>query len=381
MTSEERHEQRYQRRKAKREEKRKRLYGRFDDFSRIYDMNSLYDAYRQSRKGIQWKMSTQKYTFNLLKNLCNTRDKLIMGEDVRKGFINFDLVERGKLRHISSVHFSERVVQRSLCDNALVPMLSKSLIYDNGASMKGKGIDFSLRRTEAFIHKYYRLYGNDGYVVSVDFSSYFENIQHKPLFELVEEQFTDKKLIKLIKDFIKAFGDKGLGIGSQVSQVLAISFMNKIDHYIKEKLREKFYNRYMDDSLFIVRTKDEAHQILETVRKLYEKFGIIVNEKKTHIVKLSHGFTFLKTKFYLTKTGKVVKRICRKSVTTMRRKLKKFRKFVDAGVMTFEQVRNSFNSWLGYASHKHTYHTRQNMCKLFNKLFIEDWHPAQYQPA
>ena len=65
----------------------------------------------------------------------------------------------------------------------------------------------------------------------------------------------------------------------------------------------------------------------------------------------------------------------------MRRKLKKFKKFVDAGVMTFEQARNSFNSWIGYASHKHTYYTRQNMIKLFNKLFIEDWHPAQYQPA
>lgn len=376
MTSEERHEARYQRRKQKREEKRRARLSRYDDFSKITDLNSLYKAYKKSRKGVRWKASVQRYEINCLKNIKKTHDMLERGDDVRKGFIYFDLIERGKLRHIASVHFSERVVQRSLCDNALVPMLSNSLIYDNGASLEGKGIDFALNRCSAFLQKHFRKHGTEGYVVSVDFSKYFENIVHSHLFELVDKCFTDERVKDLTKKFIEAFGDKGLGIGSQISQVLAISFMNKIDHYIKEVLRIKPYIRYMDDSWFLVETKEKAVELLKTLRKLYAEFGIIVNEKKTHIIKLSHGFTFLKTKFFVTKTGKIVKKICHQSVVVMRRKLKKFKKFVDAGQMTYQQVVNAYESWKGYAKRKHTYNTRKSMNKLFNKLFIDNWKMA-----
>lgn len=377
MTSEERHEARYLRRKQKREEKRHAKLGKYDDFSKVSDLNSLYKAYKKSRKGVRWKASVQRYEMNYLKNIKNTHDKLENEEDVRRGFIFFDLLERGKLRHIASVHFSERVVQRSLCDNSLVPMLSNSLIYDNGASLQGKGIDFALDRCSVFLQKHFRKYGTEGYVLSVDFSKYFENIPHEHLFKLIDENFTDEKLKNLTKKFIEAFGDKGLGIGSQISQVLAISFMNKIDHFIKEVLRVKSYIRYMDDSLFIVKTKEEAVKILNTLRKLYAEFGIIVNERKTKIIKLSHGFTFLKTKFFVTETGKIVKKICHRSVVVMRRKLKKFKKLLDEGKMTYQQIVNAYESWKGYAKHKNTYKTRLNMSQLFNKLFIDNW----YKPA
>lgn len=62
------------------------------------------------------------------------------------------------------------------------------------------------------------------------------------------------------------------------------------------------------------------------------------------IVKLSHGFTFLKIKYNLTETGKVQERISKDSVTRMRRKLKKFRKLMDAGEMSFDDVRCAYAS-------------------------------------
>ena len=101
--------------------------------------------------------------------------------------------------------------------------------------------------------------------------------------------------------------------------------------------------------------------------------GIRLNEKKTKIVKLSRGFTFLKTHFILTDTGKVVKRICRESVTRERRKLKKFAKLNERGEMSFAQIREAYNSWRGYASQKDAYKTIRNMDALFNRLFIENW--------
>lgn len=369
MTSEERHEARYQRRKQKRIEKFNKKFKSCDCYKTICNLNKLYKAYLKSRKGIRWKSSVQKFTLHLIRNLHHLLMDLIHEKDIRKGFIEFDLMERGKRRHISSVHFSERIVQRAVCDNCLVPVLANSLIYDNGASLKDKGVDFSIRRVVTFLQKYYRKYGNDGYVILIDFKSYFDNINHEILYKIIDKYFQDKQLKNLLKLFIDSFGKVGLGLGSQVCQIFAIAFINSIDHYIKEKLHIKFYHRYMDDSLLIIRTKEMAHKVLDILYSLYNKFHIKVNKHKTQIVKLSHGFTFLKTQFFLTNTGKVIQKMCHRSVVVMRRKLKKFKKFVDEGVMTFEQVNNSFQSWLGYASHKNTYRTRQNMIQLFNKLF------------
>ena len=46
-------------------------------------------------------------------------------------------------------------------------------------------------------------------------------------------------------NFIQAFGpEKSLGLGSEVSQICAVFFPNKVDHFIKEKLRIKYYGRY-----------------------------------------------------------------------------------------------------------------------------------------
>ena len=129
----------------------------------------------------------------------------------------------------------------------------------------------------------------------------------------------------------------------------------------------------MDDSYLIHISKEFLKDALEKIRGIYESLGIKLNEKKTRIVKLSRGFTFLKTQFSLTDTGKVVKKICRDSVTRERRKLKKFAALVNAGEMKFSQVREQYASWRGYAGKKDAYKTIRSMDKLFNRLFIEEW--------
>ena len=143
---------------------------------------------------------------------------MIAGRYRSKGFYEFDIVERGKPRHIRSVHISERVVQRCLCDYCLVPMLSRSFIYDNGASLRGKGYDFAVSRVTHFLAEHYRKHGREGYVLVFDFSKYFDTAQHEPVFREFERSGIDDRLVTLSKYFIQNFGDVGLGLGSQVSQ-------------------------------------------------------------------------------------------------------------------------------------------------------------------
>ena len=61
-------------------------------------------------------------------------------------------------------------------------------------------------------------------------------------------------------------------------------------------------------------------------------------------MKISHGFTFLKARFYLTETGKVVRKIYKKSIVRERRKLKKFVPLLESGVMSYTDVATAFQS-------------------------------------
>lgn len=369
MTSAERKENRRIRRSVTREAKKQAAVGECDSLEKVADPNALMSASKKARSGITWKASVQRYLMNLLKNVADTHKKILSEEDVRRGFIKFDLIERGKLRHISSVHFSERVAQRSLCANALIPTLTRGLIYDNGASLKNKGITFALDRLSAHLQRHYRKHGNEGYVLLLDFSDYFGRIRHDVIKKILCQNFKDERLISLAMSFVYAFGEKGLGLGSETSQIFAVTYPSKIDHYIKEILKIKGYARYMDDSYLIHEDKDYLKKCLEDLKGKFAEVGIVLNPKKTRIIKLSKGFTFLKTQYFLTDTGKIVRKACRESIVRQRRKLKKFKKFSDAGDMPFGHIYNSYMSWRGYIGHKDAHRTISSMDKLFRELF------------
>ena len=373
MTSEERKERRYQRRKAAREAKRREKIGKDDVYERVASDNSLYEAANEAAKGVTWKASVQRYHASLLFNISNTRADLLAGKDIRRGFICFTICERGKLRNIKSVHFSERVVQKSFCTNVLYPTFTCGLIYDNGASQEGKGTHFALRRLKTHLRRHFRKYGREGGILLIDFSDYFGNAQHEALFSLYDEVFTDPRIIALGKAFISAFGEIGLGLGSETSQLNAVRLPNKADHYAKEVLRIHGYARFMDDTYAIHQDIKYIEFCLASLRVIYADHGIVVNEKKTKIVDLKHGFTYLKTRFYITETGRIIAKPCRESITRERRKLKKQAKLVEAGVLTFDAVRCSYASHIGGLQHRNAYRTIQSMNRLFNRLFIEQW--------
>ena len=83
--------------------------------------------------------------------------------------------------------------------------------------------------------------------------------------------------------------EKGLEIGNYTSQMFANIYLNEVDQYIKHQLKVKYYCRYLDDSIVIVRTKKEAKEILEKFLK--ENLELELN-KKTQIFKEKQGVNF-----------------------------------------------------------------------------------------
>lgn len=314
---------RYLRDKEKRKQKRLKFLKEYLSFDRITLLSSLYKASMASARGVRWKDSVQKFLGSVLFNISYIQDDLLGFVNICMGFICFTKSERGKTRNISSVKFRERVVQKDMCQNALTPVMTYNLITDNSASQKDKGTCYAIKRVTEFLRKHYRKYGNEGYVLLIDFKGYFENIEHQICKNNLSEIFADERILKYAYDFIDAFGDKGLGLGSETSQINAIAYTNKIDHYIKEVARIKYYARYMDDSIFIHHSKEYLENLLVDLKEKYTAYGITLNHKKTIICNLKHGFIFLKTRFFITDTGKVLRKPCRDRITDERRKLKK----------------------------------------------------------
>lgn len=369
MNSKERHEARYQRRKQKREAKKQLLYADCDKYEKVFTFDNLYNGFRQCCRGVGWKASTQRYKANALQNVNNTLSLLRNCKFKSRGFYEFDRCERGKMRHIKSIHLSERIVQRCLCDNALVSMFSRSFIYDNGACIKGKGIKFAECRLKCHLQRHYRKYGTDGYALVFDFSKYFDNIEHKPLKDIIDSEYTDTRLAGLVKQLVDDFGDIGLGLGSQISQACALRYPNRLDHYIKEVLRIKGYARYMDDGYLLHKSKEYLQKCLSDIKQICGELGIKLNTKKTQIVKISRGITFLQRRFVLTETGKVIIKPRPRGIVKMRRKLRVFKRKLDAGKMAFADIKTSFVSFKGHLKHCNAHRIIVRLNALFDKIF------------
>ena len=172
---------------------------------KLYDANNLIKAFNDTKKASMWKESTQRYEINLLKNIHKTQSDFKSGKYKQKEFYTFKINERGHERLIKSLHIYDRVIQRSLCDNILVPKLKKYLIYDNGASLKNKGIDFTRKRFDMHLQKYIRKHGTEGYILQIDFKKFFDNIPHRQLTDAIREKINDCDVMELVKYIVNTF--------------------------------------------------------------------------------------------------------------------------------------------------------------------------------
>ena len=109
----------------------------------------------------------------------------------------------------------------------------------------------------------------------------------------VKRKIKDKEALKIVFDIID--GDSqtdGLGIGNMTSQILAIFYLNDMDHYIKEDLKIKYYVRYQDDFLLFHQSKQYLRECFEKIKKFLEKEKLTLNNKSM-ILTSNNNFTFL----------------------------------------------------------------------------------------
>ena len=323
----------------------------------IIGFEALYKSAMKCKKGVIWKDSVAHYILNIVEESIKLEDQLKGGDYHSRPLKPFTVNSNGKMRTVMGVAFRDRVFQRSLNDNAIYPQMTRSFIYDNGACQKGKGTNFSRERLVCFLQRFYRKHGTSGYVLQCDIKGYYPNMRHDAVEATFKKHLNEETFNLAVKVLREQYpGEVGYLPGSQMIQIAGISVLSEFDHFVKERLRIKYYVRYMDDFLLIHEDADYLSECKDKINERLKTIGFELHPKKTRIYPIKDGIKFLGFIYRLTDTGKVVQTVIPINVKRYRGKLKRLVGLAKKGQLTKEKVDECYRSWRAHCergdSHK-----------------------------
>lgn len=329
------------------------------------EFKKVYKSGKRAKRGTSWKESVQSYEMRIFRHAAKATKNLKNKTVKAKPFDRFTINSRGKTRHIEAFGIQDRVIHKTINDNSLKPAIVSHIIYDNSATIEGRGNDFAIERLICHLQKHYREHGREGGIALMDFHDYFASID-RDLLQNKLYNIVDEDTVNITCYYTSRFS-KGLGVGSELSQISAVYFPTPFDYNAKQNLAIKFYHRYMDDSYMIHESLDYLEYCVDSQTKVANSLSIEINEKHTQIVPLTKPFIFMKKLIYLEENGHVTIHIQPKYYKMHKKKLVAQRKALDEDPTKFKSILDSNQSWFGFAN---KFETHKKMAKI-NYMFYD----------
>lgn len=356
---------------------------KYDD---IVDIDKIREMYHIIRVNTKNRGKLHKFELFYSSNIISILEAL-RSKCYKHSKYNVFLVHEPKYRIIMSEIMSDKVVNHLISKYILAPGIIPHLIPQNVATREGKGTKEGIRYLKMYINKL-KLNYDKVYVLKCDIKKYFYSIDHELVLEKCKRFIDDPDVFQLVLNVVKSTDEdyvnsaidkvvkkeidrvsklnildkdikieelkriprypkgKGLPIGNMTSQLLAVYFLNDLDHYIKERLHCKYYIRYMDDFVIFDHDKERLKVLRKEIEEKLKEFKLELN-KKTNIYDLNHGFGFLGY-YYFLKGKRLIIKI---NPQTKRRIKKKMRKLKKINAPNYEQVKASY---MGYLKQAHT---------------------------
>ena len=312
----------------------------------VYYKNLTYEkllkAHLDARKGkgsrkeiILFNLKQEDYIKYLLEKLENKTYK-------HGGYTVFYVTEP-KLRKIEKSKYMDRIVHRWLVDNILKPYFIPRFIQTTYACIEGRGMHKACLDMQKMMKHCTRIW-NNYYILKMDIAKYFDNINKKILLNILEKRIKDKDVMWLINEILYANKrEKGLEIGNYTSQMFANIYLNEYDWLVKRNLNIKYFSRYMDDSILLVKTKKEAIQALENIKRFLKENLHLELNSKTQIFKSSQGVNYCGYKI-----NEYRLKIRDKGKKKLKKKIKYLRYEIKNGRMTSKDAKRYLAGHLGY---------------------------------
>ena len=361
---------RYERRKAKRDARRIQRSIDVGGLNDVFTFHDLYVAGKECCNGVRWKNSTQRFEMHLFSGTASRRKILMEQKWKPGGYVHFMLSERGKTRPIDAPRIQDRQIHKVYTQKVLLPLYLPSMIWNNGASLRGKGFEFSKRELREDLRYHFRRYGRDGNVILLDFRKFFPSVSHEMVFERHKKFLLNDDIRKVGDDIVNTVqGGKGLPLGVEPSQAEMIAFPSALDNYIKCQLSIKCAGHYMDDYYVIVPPDRDPKEIMQLIVAKAESLRLTISQSKTRIIPLTKSFKYCKAKYTLTETGKVIVNGNRDGIKRARRKIKAFYHKIQNGEMSYEDLWTSVNGILAYFGSYNDHGRILRLRRLFYAIF------------
>ncbi len=368
-----------------------------DLFSTAHGLTrDLFKAYYDARKNKRNTHNALQFEMAFESNVLRLSKEIAEGTYRLSPCICF-IVNSPVKREIFAAHFRDRVVHHYVI-NKLNRIFENQFIYDSYSCRKGKGTHFGISRLKRFMRSCSGNYTKEAYVLKLDIQGFFMNINKKLLCEricrMVNRKYEgdDKQvLLSLVETIIlndptrncivkgrkedwEGLPDNkslfttpdgcGMPIGNLTSQVFANIYMNGFDHYVKQKLKCRYYGRYVDDFFIVHRDKEYLKSLIPRLRKyLQRNSGLVLHPKKIYLQPVRNGVAYLGAivKPYRTYMGKRAKSNSFSAVQTCQNK----------DMSVYENARHlvmTMNSYFGFCMHHKSYGIRQ---KILEKMPME----------
>ncbi len=322
-------------------------------FDQALSYEKLAKAHKESKKNksgrsniICFEMRREEYLLWLYEKLKT--------QTYKHGTYKLFYVKEPKLRMIESSKYIDRIVHRWYVDNFLLPAFLPQFIPNSYACIQGRGMHQSALDVQKSMRKAKKEWG-EYYILKMDIAKYFQSINKEILLEIIQKKIKDPKIIWLTKEIIYSKKtETGIAIGNYSSQIYANIYLNEIDQYIKHELKIRYYFRYMDDSVILLKDKKDLREILQKIEKfLSEKLRLKLNSK-TNIFKAKQGVNFCgyhinEYRLKLRHKGKV----------KLKRKIKKLKLKVKKGELSSKEAKQFLCGHYGYLKYASCYHLRK----------------------
>ncbi len=340
-------------------------------YSRVWDFENLYWAYRKARRGKRSKPPAAAFEREEEKELLALQDEL-RTRTYRPGAYHSFYIHEPKRRLISAAPFRDRVVHHALC-RVMEPMWENRFIYDSYANRVGKGTHRALDRCTHFARRY-------RYVLQCDVRQFFPSIDHAILRAEIARSIRDEDALWLIDvilhsgkgvlseeyemvwfpgdDLFAAQRPRGLPIGNLTSQFWANVYLNPFDHFVKRELRCPAYLRYVDDFLLFSDSKRQLWSWKRAIIKRMAALRLTIHENRAQVFPVKTGIPFLGFRIYPDH-----RRVKRRKVVQYRRKLRSLLELYASGQCTPEQLNASIQGWINHVRYADSWGLRKQMLK------------------
>jgi len=159
----------------------------------VITLQGLYQAYTDCRKRKRHTVNAQRYEMQLLDRLYHLLESLHSGVYVPSRSLCF-MVEKPKAREIHAAHFTDRVLHHWLVPR-LEALYEPIFIYDVYSNRKGKGVHQAVKRLQGYMQGV----GSQGYFMQLDIANFFNTIDRKFLFKLLQQRLAKAVKQKKLK--------------------------------------------------------------------------------------------------------------------------------------------------------------------------------------